>query len=312
MTDRVIVLGAGGRFGRSAVSAFLEAGWEVTALVRNPEKSKLPAGVNCRKGDVLNLKSLQEACDGMDVIVNTVNPSYELWQSQLPTITQNVISAAQSSDATVVIPGNIYNYGEMMPPILTETTPHVAKTKKGKLRIDMEEAYQNAASTGVRTIILRSGDYIEREKTGNWFDTHIASKALQGKFSYPGATNQVHAWAYLPDKARALVQIVEKRAELEPFEEFVFEGVSLTGEELRQAVEIATAKEQKHSVFPWPMVKLIALFSPRIKEVLELRYLWNTPHQVDGSKLKKFIPEFRQTPLDSALNEVFRNQRNPT
>lgn len=38
MTDKVLILGANGRFGRATHKAFTDAGWDVTALVR-PGKS---------------------------------------------------------------------------------------------------------------------------------------------------------------------------------------------------------------------------------------------------------------------------------
>lgn len=305
MSKSIIILGAGGRFGRAACNAFLDAGWQVHALVRNPIRSKTPEGVKRVLGDALDRESLEKACAGMDVIINTVNPAYELWEKQLPIITENVIAAAVSSGATVVIPGNVYNYGEGMPEVLKETSPHVAGTRKGKLRIEMELAYRAAVSRGVRTIILRSGDYIEREKSGNWFDSQITPKAAAGKFVYPGRTDIVHAWAYLPDKARALVHLLEKREELAPFDEFGYEGFSVSGDELRLAVQKATGVPQKFKSFPWLLVRFIALFSAHIREVLEMRYLWNKPHRVDGSKLDATIPGFKPTPIDEALKQVF-------
>jgi len=38
-----------------------------------------------------------------------------------------------------------------------------------------------------------------------------------------------------------------------------------------------------------------------VKEVLEMRYLWEVPHKIDGTKLKRVLPEFRPRNLTEAL-----------
>lgn len=97
-------------------------------------------------------------------------PSPDL-AAQVPLITDTVIAAARASGAIVMIPGNVYNYGRCMPPVLTEDTPWRAETRKGKIRIRIDNGYRDSDE---RTIVLRSGDLLEAAKTGNWFDSHIA------------------------------------------------------------------------------------------------------------------------------------------
>lgn len=36
-------------------------------------------------------------------------------------------------------------------------------------------------------------------------------------------------------------------------------------------------------------------------ELLEMRYLWNLPHSLDGTRLKELLPDYRDTPLDEFL-----------
>ena len=36
-------------------------------------------------------------------------------------------------------------------------------------------------------------------------------------------------------------------------------------------------------------------------EILEMRYLWETPHGLDGKALARWLPSFRATPLPAAL-----------
>ena len=203
-----------------------------------------------------------------------------------------------------MIPGNIYNYGAGMPKVLRETTPHLPTTRKGELRAEMEETYASAAEAGVQTIILRAGDFFERENTGNWFDSYITPKAMKGKLVYPGPLNCTHSWAYLPDLARAMVGLAESRNQFDPFESFGFTGYAITGREFVTAIEKVVGRSMKVGKVAWPIVRMISLFSPQIREVLEMKYLWETPHQIDGRKLAAALPSYSGTPLEAALKEA--------
>lgn len=298
--SKVIVLGAKGRFGRAAVTAFVDSGWEVTAFGRK-WKGDAPKGVRRVTGDAKDAASLCAACTGQDVIVNAVNPPYENWARDLPVLTAATIEAAKHTGATVLIPGNVYNYGADAPEALSENTAWQPTSRKGHLRVTMEEAYRTA---GVPTIVLRAGDYIEQEKSGNWFDDQITVKAQQGRTMYPGPLDKVHAWAYLPDVARAAVLLAEKREIFGTFEQFGFEGYSLTGAELVDHISKAVQKPQKTSGLPWFILPVLGLFQPVMREVYEMRYLWRVPHRVDGTKLRRMLPDFRPTPIEVAMRQV--------
>ncbi|MEL6966038.1 MAG: NAD(P)H-binding protein [Pseudomonadota bacterium] len=301
MADTVIVLGAAGKFGRAAVDAFSAAGWNVTALLRNDKAHSFGPKVRIVRADVLDTAALSAACEGHDVIIHAVHPPYERWSVLMPKMTQSVIAAASKSGATVLIPGNVYNYGTAMPSVLTEDTPHRPDTKKGALREDMERAFEQAADIGVQTIILRAGDFIENEKSGNWFDLQITPQAKRGKTEYPGRRDQPHAWAYLPDLARGAEGLARIRHQLAPFEMFGFEGFTLTGQNLVAAIERVTGVPQRVSRTPWWIIRLMGLFSPAMGELMEMRYLWNKAHRINGNKFAKHVPDFLPTPLDEAL-----------
>lgn len=298
----VIVLGAKGRFGRAAVDAFLHAGWAVRAFGRNWD-GPAQHGVTRVSGDVTDATVLRQACAGCDVIVNAINPPYEHWARQLPGITHAVIDAARGAGATVLIPGNVYNYGAGMPASLQETTAWAPTTRKGALRVEMEEAYR---ASGVPTIVLRGGDFIEAKKSGNWFDSQIAVKAHKGRTTYPGPLNVPHAWAYLPDMARAAVLLAEGRSAFAPFEEFGFPGYALTGQELADAIAAGAGRPQKTGGVPWPVIRLLGLFNAGLREIMEMRYLWQVPHVIDGTRLQTALPGFKPTPLGDAMRAVLK------
>lgn len=67
---KITVFGATGLLGRPVVHALVEAGFEVTALVRNPQKAKenLPAAVTLIKGDLADTSAIRKALEGAEGI----------------------------------------------------------------------------------------------------------------------------------------------------------------------------------------------------------------------------------------------------
>ncbi len=299
MSETVIILGARGRFGRAAADAFHVAGWQVRGFARSGAENS--EKIEWRIGDAFDAPALAAACDGCDVIVNALNPPYERWRRELPKLTASVIAAAKSTGATVMIPGNIYHYGAQMPERLAEDTPAAPTTGKGRLRAEMERAYAYAGDDGVQTIILRAGDFIERRKTGNWFDSYIAAHIGAGRVMYPGPLDRAHAWAYLPDMARAMVELAERRAGFARFESFGFPGYALTGQMMVDAMARSAGRELKVKGLSWPMIRLLGLAWPKMREVAEMSYLWRRPHAIDGAKLAAALPGFRATPAEAAI-----------
>jgi nucleoside-diphosphate-sugar epimerase len=306
---KVIILGAKGRFGRATESAFVAAGWRVRAFARDWQGVSQHADIEHVTGDAFDADCLARAAAGCDLIIHALNPPYPRWQRNLPRLTANVIHAAKISGATVMIPGNVYNYGADMPPSMSESTAHRPTSRKGGLRHEMEQAFERAArgtegANAVRSIILRAGDFIERQKSGNWFDSYISANIAKGRVMYPGPLDRMHAWAYLPDMARAMVGLAEKRGEFAAFEQFGFAGYALTGQALIDAMARTAGHELKVKGLSWALVRLLGLAMPQMREITEMSYLWRVPHAIDGTKLAAVLPEFQPTPLVDALADA--------
>lgn len=298
MKKTALILGANGRFGRAAMAAFDQAGWTVTALVR-PGKAKGQA--NVIEADASDPATLSKAATGFDVIVNALNPPYDKWATENPRLTQAVIAAARASGATVMLPGNVYNFGPDMPPVLTPETPQSATAGKGLVRMEMERTYHDA---DIPVIILRGGDYIEAEKTGNWFDSQITNKVHKGVFTYPADYNIEHAWAYLPDMARAAAGLCDIRQQLPKFADVPFPGYALTGEQLALEIEAAGGQTLKRKRTPWGLLGVVAMFMPVVREAVAMRYLWTTPHRLAKDPLAKLLPDYRPTPVETAMKQT--------
>jgi nucleoside-diphosphate-sugar epimerase len=305
----VLVLGANGRFGQAAVQAFASAGWSVLAQARRAPARALPAGARSVTVALDDADALAAVARGTSVLVHALNPPYTRWSQELLPLARQGMALAQRLDACFMLPGNVYNYGASMPTLLQVDTPQHPSTAKGRLRCALEVEMQSRAAAGLRSVIIRAGDFFGSGQ-GSWLDLAVLKSLRQGQLVYPGPTEVPHAWAYLPDLARAFVAVAA-RDDLSAFARLHFAGHTLTGRQLLAAVQraagrlgLAPAQGWRQGTMPWALMRAGALFVPMWREVLDMAYLWRVPHALDGSALAAAVGELPATPIDVALQSA--------
>jgi nucleoside-diphosphate-sugar epimerase len=299
MSGRILILGAAGRLGHAAAEAFRGAGWSVASLVRPGAASRVAAGTHAIEIDVSDRAAVVAAADGVDVVLHALNLPYGEWARFALPLAYAAIEAAETAGATLMFPGNVYNYGAGMPAVLDETTPMRPTTRKGKLREEIEQRMREAAERGVQTIILRAGDFYGGR--GSWFDLVVARDLRKGRIVYPGPLDVVHAWAYLPDLAAAMVRLAEARARLGAFETFGFRGHAVTGQEMGAAIAAAFERRMMVKRMSWWLVKTFGQLTALGRELAEIEYLWRTPHRISGDKLASLLGDVPSTPFAVAV-----------
>jgi nucleoside-diphosphate-sugar epimerase len=279
----------------------------VASQVRPGGAARAPAGTTSIEVDALDHVAVAEAAQGCDVVLHALNPTITDWGKQALPLAYSAVAAAETAGATLIFPGNVYNYGSPMPPVIDEATPMRASSHKGRLRIAIEDRLQEAAEErGLRTIILRAGDFFGGGR-GSWLDLVIAKDITRLRLTYPGPLDVVHAWAYLPDVAAAMVRLAAIRDTLPPFETFGFPGHAVTGEEFTRALAKAVRNRLRVTRMSWWMIHALSPFLALPKELSELHYLWKQPHRIDGEKLQAAIGEMPHTPLDVAAARAIQD-----
>lgn len=302
----VVILGAAGRVGDAAARAFVAAGWRVKGLARNAKAAALAPGVEAVQADASDRMSLIEACRGADVIVNALNPHYTEWSEKVMPMAENVIAAAEAAGATHMLPGNVYNFGYGIAVATREDAPEIASTEKAEIRIAMEALFRRKAEeSGVRTIVLRAGDFYGGTRPGSWLDLIVLARLRKDIFTWGGPLDIPHAFAYLPDLGNAFVALAEKRREFGTFERFHFAGHTLSGNQLKSAAEAAVGRRMTAKTVPWFALRAAGIFSPMMREVVKMSYLWRTPHSLDGKKLERAVGRLPVTdPVDAIRQAI--------
>lgn len=303
MKGSILIMGAAGRLGFVAAETFRDAGWNVKGLVRPGRSGALP-----RKIEAIEAVTRDEAiaaAEGCDVVLNALNPAITEWRKNALSLAYGAIAAAESNGATLLFPGSVWNYGRGMPPVLDEMTPMSPTTRKGSMRVEIEQRIQEACDRGMRAIVLRAGDFFGGGP-GSWFDLVIAKEIGRGRLTYPGPFDVEHAWAYLPDYAKALVRLAEQRADFGACETFGFAGHALTGRQFIDTIEAVTNSKFTIRTMSWWFLKTIGQLMAMGRELSELEYLWQVSHRISGDKLNAAIGDIQHTPLPKAIAASLR------
>jgi nucleoside-diphosphate-sugar epimerase len=312
----VLVLGANGRFGQAAVQAFAAAGWRVLAQARRAPAA-LPTNAAHVAAALKDTEALAAVAAGASVVVYAINPPYTAWAAQMLPLARQGMAAAERLGALFMLPGNVYAYGEGMPAQLDESTPERPTTHKGRLRAALESELRERAAAGrLRAVVIRAGDFYGGG-TGSWLDLAVVKSLAAGKLVYPGPLDVPHAWAYLPDLARAFVAVAESAAAsgdaptaTPAFETLHFAGHTLTGRELLDHVESAAAdlglrpeRGFRRSGMPWPLLRAAGVLVPMLREVVRMSYLWRVPHSLTGARLTARVGRLPATTPHEALRQ---------
>ena len=309
----VLVLGARGRLGLAATRAFAADGWRVIAHARPGAAVTTLPGVTWVHCDVSDQAALVSAARGASVLVHALNPVYTAWDTQAMPLLEAGLRVADALQARLMLPGNVYNFGTSMPALLSEDTPQRATTRKGQIRIVMEQRLARAAQDGaVKSVVIRAGDFFG-SGSGTWFDRALVKNINHGKFTYPGALDVPSAWSYLPDLASAFVRLANRCADphalIAPFDVFHFQGHALTGSHWLRLLEgmaheqrwLADRDDLRVASLPWKLIRIGGVLVPMWRELAEMQYLWDTPHALSGAKLAALIGLEPRTPLSRAV-----------
>lgn len=124
----------------------------------------------------------------------------------------------------------------------------------------------------------------------------------------PGGKGIGHSWAYLPDASETFAELMDRETELADFERFHFRGHwDADGTEMIAAIRKVAGNERiPVRPLPWWLFRLASPFQETMRELSAVRPLWQTPIQMENTKLVRFLGREPHTPLETAVEQALR------
>ncbi|ELK45954.1 SDR family NAD(P)-dependent oxidoreductase [Halobacillus sp. BAB-2008] len=284
---KALVLGASGGMGSALVEELLEAGIEVVAFARTEEKLKrlFRRRAQILVGDVFSEADLHEAAKGVDVIFHAVNIPYYQWAGHQLRLMQNVINASEKAASKLVIVDNIYAYGPGMGTLIKEDAPKVPLTKKGNIRLEVENLVREAQ---VPWMIAHFPDFYGPNAEHTVLGQTLQGAAANKRGIFIGDKRKPREYIYTPDGAKALLSLAIRPSAYGQTWNIPGAGV-ISGEEIIRLLKGESGYDKRVITVTKGMVRMLGLFDKMMREFVEMMYLYEQPVVLSGAKFEREI-----------------------
>jgi nucleoside-diphosphate-sugar epimerase len=300
VADVHVVFGTGA-IGLALVDELAALRLPVRAVNRSG-RAPVPSDVEVMAGDASNPEFAAEAAAGAAVIYQCLNPPYHRWADLFPALQNAVVHAARSTGARYVSFENTYMYGDTGGQPMTEMTPMLASSRKGKVRLTMALQLSQLHDAGdLAVTTARASDYFgPRATSQSPLGDVVIGAALAGKpVRVIGDPDRIHSYTFTQDAARTLASLGTRDDVLGEVFHVPNPGATTT----RQIIGVIGAElssSLKISVAPRLLLRLMGVFNPTLRELDEMLYEFVQPFVVDSTKAQARLG-LQPTPVGDAI-----------
>ena len=283
------ILGAGGPIGKELAKALKKYTDEIRLVSRNP------VAINDTdelfSADITNSEAVAEAVAGSDVVYLTVGFPYKLkvWQEQWPAVVESVIDACKKHNAKLVFFDNIYMYDPDYLDGMNEETPINPPSNKGIVRARIAQMVLDAVNRGdIQALIARSADFYgpSIENTSMLTKT-VFKNLLSGKKAiWMSNANVKHSFTYTPDAGRATALLGNTEDAFNQIWHLPTASIPPTGKEWVEMIAGEMGVEARLQVVSKLMIRMIGLFVPVMREMVEMLYQYDRQYVFDSTKFE--------------------------
>ena len=302
------ILGSGGAIGVELAKALTEYTREIRLVSRNPKK--VNATDELFPANLQNAAEVRKAVQGSSVVYVTVGFQYDLkiWQESWPKFIRNVIAACEEFNSKLVFFDNIYMYDPNYLNGMTEETPVNPPSKKGKIRAEVAQLILDEVKAGKLTaLIARSADFygpgIKNSSVLN--ETVIKPLSSGKKANWLGSASFKHSYTYTPDAGKATAILGNTEDAYNQVWHLPTAANPLTGKEWVELIAKELGVKPRFQNVPKFLVRVMGLFVPIMKEIVEMMYQNDRDYVFDSSKFEKRF-NFKPTPYTDGMKEVIK------
>lgn len=295
--EKVAVLGAAGAVGRAVIDELNRRAIGAVALGRT--RGKLDSAFAGREAvgvaDFSDPESTARALEGCDAAIYAVGVDYTRFDLH-PALMRSALEAARRAGVErMVVVSSVYSYGHPRGTAVDEDHPRDPETKKGRYRLEQEDAAIEAGlRSSLRTAVLHLPDFYGPH-ADNSLAGMIAADVARGRpANWLGDPAAAHEFVYVPDTGPVLVRLLECDGAFGRRWNLAGPG-SISGADFIGLVAAELGRKARiRTVTPW-MLRLLGLFQPLMRELVEMEYLGRTPVLLDDSRLEQLLGSIGKT-----------------
>jgi len=301
MTEYHVVFGTG-PLGKWTARELVRLGKQVRVINRTGRADNLPDSVEIVASDAYDANRNIELTKGAVAVYQCAQPHYHEWVDKFIPLQNAILEAASANDAKLIVGDNLYMYGDPHGQIIREDSPLSPDSQKGKVRAQMAQAVMEAHEKGkVRAATGRASDFFGPEDTG--LTSYAILPALQGKpVNLLGRLDQPHTFTYVADFGKLLAAL-GTRDEAIGQVWFAPSNAPITQAELVGMIEGQLGVRVKRRVGSKFALRMVGLFNPEARELVEMLFLWTGPYVIDSRKAERAFG-LQPTPMKDAIRST--------
>lgn len=300
------ILGSGGAIGVELAKALPQYTRSIRLVSRTPQQ--INPDDQLHPADLTDRESVMKAVEGSEVVYVTVGFPYntKIWQQVWPPFMRNVIDACKAHQAKLVFFDNIYMYDPSHVSNLKEHTPVGPKSKKGKVREHISNMVLEEIHTGkLQALIARSADFYGPgiKKTSVMTETVFNPLHAGKKANWLGSLKHKHSFTYTPDAGKATALLGNSYDAFGHVWHLPTASEPPTGQEWIDMVANELGVEPKVQVANKFMVRILGLFMPIMRELVEMMYQYESDYVFDSSRFEQKF-KLSPTPYADGVKEI--------
>jgi len=304
----IALVGATGAIGNSIANTLRQDGTPYRAIGRNRQTLEAEFGADPLAEIVVwnpdDPISVRAAMKGIETAIYLVGVPYDQFQLHPQLMRKTLDGAIAEGVAKMLLVGTVYPFGRPQTPKVSESHPREPHTFKGKMRKEQEDLLMAADAAGkIRGTVLRLPDFygkgMERSIVGGVFTSIKTGKAAQ----LVGPIDTPHEFIFIPDVGPIVRDLIANPNAFGRTWNLAGPGTITQRQFADKAFATAGVKRKLMVAGPM-MLRVIGLFQPIMRELVEMAYLQQTPVIVDDSDLRKLLPNLKKTSYDEGIRQI--------
>jgi nucleoside-diphosphate-sugar epimerase len=315
--DRKIALfGAAGAMGQSIAAAFgalgrpyRVVGRSRTSLARSFGHDPLAEIVTWDPDDPASVRA---AARGIEGIVYLVGVNY--WQFELhPQLMAKTLAGAVGEGVErLLLIGTVYPYGRPRTEKVREDHPREPHTFKGRMRKAQEDLLLEAHAAGrIKGAVLRLPDFYGPHVDKSFLHEALVAAATGKTANMIGPLDKPHEFVFVPDVGPVAARLMDSPAAWGRIWHLAGAGVT-SQQALVDEIARQVGRPVKIRVAGKGMLRVIGLFNPLMREMVEMHYLMTDPVLLDDSALQQLIGPVVKTSYADGIRQSLAAVRGAT
>ena len=298
-TAKIALFGAAGAIGQSLTDElrrrnqpYRVVGRDRDRLVKNFGHDPLAEITTWNPNDPA---SVREAARGIDTIIYLVGVPYNHFELHPKTMQQTLDGAIAEGVRRILLIGTVYPYGTPVTTRVSEEHPRNPVTFKGKMRKEQEDLLLAADAAGkIEGVVLRLPDFYGPDVEKSFLYRVFKAAADGGTADMIGPIDTPHEFVYVPDVGPVVLDLAAKPEARGRWWNFAGPGVT-TQQKMADMAFAVTGKKPKLRVAGKTMLRIVGLFNPEMREMVEMSYLHTTPVLMDDAALVRLLGDVKKT-----------------